>query len=321
MMALVLLLAVDPPKPAVSPAALLQRGSAAYERRDWAGCRTSLRRAVLADPKNGAARAMLGLCEFELGEHAAALATLEKAGEIGMVASPLTSLAQYRAAELQTKAGNFERALQLCRLFTGRNEETPELVVVAGLAALRKAKFPTEMSPAERPPVIRAGRAILYTIDRRIEPAEEAFRGLVRDYPDEPNLHYAYATFLLRSDPDRGIAELREELKRQPDHLPALISLADELMKRGDLDEAVILAERAAKNNIHSFVARAIYGKALLEHGDTAAAIRELEIAARLEPSSPQVHFSLASAYAKAGRRDEAARARAEFARLKNLKP
>ena len=45
-------------------------------------------------------------------------------------------------------------------------------------------------------------------------------------------------------------------------------------------------------------------------------AIDSLETARRLAPDSPEVRFSLARAYAKAGRAEEAARERAEFIKL-----
>jgi Flp pilus assembly protein TadD len=42
----------------------------------------------------------------------------------------------------------------------------------------------------------------------------------------------------------------------------------------------------------------------------------ELETAAKLAPESPEMHFALALAYQKAGRKEEAARSRATFVEL-----
>jgi Flp pilus assembly protein TadD len=50
--------------------------------------------------------------------------------------------------------------------------------------------------------------------------------------------------------------------------------------------------------------------------GETEAGVRELEVAVRLAPDSPETHFALARAYAKAGRTEDAARERAAFAEL-----
>jgi predicted Zn-dependent protease len=60
-------------------------------------------------------------------------------------------------------------------------------------------------------------------------------------------------------------------------------------------------------------------GQVLLEMNEVEAAIPELEHARKLAPGSPQTHFLLARAYARAGRADDAARERAEFTRLDQI--
>jgi predicted Zn-dependent protease len=60
-------------------------------------------------------------------------------------------------------------------------------------------------------------------------------------------------------------------------------------------------------------------GKLLANAGQVEPGIKELEIARRQAPDSPQVHFSLATAYSLAGKKEEAAKERAEFARLRKL--
>jgi tetratricopeptide (TPR) repeat protein len=52
--------------------------------------------------------------------------------------------------------------------------------------------------------------------------------------------------------------------------------------------------------------------------GETVRAIPELETALRLAPQEPQFYFELGNAYAKAGRKQEAARARSSFIRLQH---
>ena len=56
-----------------------------------------------------------------------------------------------------------------------------------------------------------------------------------------------------------------------------------------------------------------LLGRASLELGDDATAIRELEIASRLSPASPEMHFNLAKAYARAKMPEKAERERATF--------
>jgi predicted Zn-dependent protease len=67
------------------------------------------------------------------------------------------------------------------------------------------------------------------------------------------------------------------------------------------------------------FGAHAVLGKLLAGNGQVEQGIKELEIARQQAPDSPQVHFSLATAYSLAGKKAEAASERAEFARLRKL--
>jgi predicted Zn-dependent protease len=64
--------------------------------------------------------------------------------------------------------------------------------------------------------------------------------------------------------------------------------------------------------NIH-----VVLGQVLLATQDTVGAVRELELGVKLTPETPVAHYSLANAYAKMGRKDDAAGERAEFERLR----
>ena len=68
-----------------------------------------------------------------------------------------------------------------------------------------------------------------------------------------------------------------------------------------------------------AFQARKALGQALLETGDADGAIRELQTGLALAPESPGLHFTLARAYQRAGRLDDAERERNEFTRLDRL--
>jgi predicted Zn-dependent protease len=54
--------------------------------------------------------------------------------------------------------------------------------------------------------------------------------------------------------------------------------------------------------------------------GETNRAIEELEGAAKLAPDSPETIYALARAYTRAGRKQDADRARAEFDRLDKVR-
>jgi Flp pilus assembly protein TadD len=59
-----------------------------------------------------------------------------------------------------------------------------------------------------------------------------------------------------------------------------------------------------------------VLGRILLNRDDVEGAIKNLEEGARLAPLSREMHFELARAYARAGRKDDAARERETFRKL-----
>jgi tetratricopeptide (TPR) repeat protein len=298
-------------------------GTIYYDRNQYPACRDTFRRFVTLDAKAAPGFAMLGLCEFQTREVTPARLHLEKAMSLGLPAGQqLTQVAQYHLMALQTKAGNFERALQIAALLAQTSEgQTPDVIAVTGIAALRRAIFPQELPAEDRELAFKMGRALLLVAERRARDAKTLFEEIVATYPTVPNVQYVYGLFLLASEPDRGVEELEKELKLQPDHLPALVSLSAELLKRRDAAAALPYAERAVRLAPNNFAARATLGRILVELNRVDAGIRELQYAVKLAPESAQVHFSLASAYAKAGMTAEAARERAEFARLRQSSP
>jgi len=79
------------------------------------------------------------------------------------------------------------------------------------------------------------------------------------------------------------------------------------------------LAEEAVKLAPGAAAARAL-GRLQIALGQAERAVTELEAAARLAPDSPEIWFVLAQAHTRAGRKEAAAHARAEFLRLEKLR-
>jgi predicted Zn-dependent protease len=149
--------------------------------------------------------------------------------------------------------------------------------------------------------------------------AEQAFGQLVSKYPDEPNVHYVFGTYLLGDRPAEALEQFTMELQRSPQHVPARVQIAQELVKQGEFDRATPYATQAARLAPNNFMARRILGQLKLQAGDTTGAIAHLEAASALEPTSPSVRYHLARAYQRAGRGDDAKRERAEFSRLESI--
>jgi tetratricopeptide (TPR) repeat protein len=188
-----------------------------------------------------------------------------------------------------------------------------------GLATLRMPFLPIETPPDRREMVLMAGRASYMMATRNTAASAKAFEALVARYPETPNVHYAYGVFLLQEEPDKAIEEFKRELKLQPEHAASLMQIAFEYLKRSDGASALPWAQQAVAAAPREFPSHKALGQALLETGDVDGAIKELLVGIKLAPDSPGLHFSLARAYQRAGRAEDAAREREEFTRLDRL--
>ena len=129
-------------------------------------------------------------------------------------------------------------------------------------------------------------------------------------------MHYAFGVYLLGEQPEAALEEFKRELRASPNHYHAMLQIAYELNKEGKYEEARPHAEKAMALAPNLFAAYNAFGRVLLETGDVERAIEVLEAGMKLAPDSPELRFSLARAYTRAGRPDDAARERAEFLRL-----
>jgi tetratricopeptide (TPR) repeat protein len=167
--------------------------------------------------------------------------------------------------------------------------------------------------------VLMAGRASYMMATRNTASAKTAFEALAVRYPETPNVHYAHGVFLLQEEADRALEEFKRELELQPGHSPSLTQIAYEYLKRGDAAAALPWGQKAVAAAPKEFTTHKALGQALLETGDLDGAIKELKIGIELAPESPGLHFTLARAYQRAGRHEDAEREREEFTRLDRL--
>jgi tetratricopeptide (TPR) repeat protein len=292
-------------------------GTTLYERGQYDGALAAFTAVVGAQPMNGPGWALKGLSEFQLKSYDAAVFDLLRAREIGFGENKdLAPVVRYHVALLLIRGEQFEYALQLLTEFAVEGNEGPKVIEAMGMAALRMPLLPEAVPESRREQVLLAGRGAYYLSGQVMQPAKAAFEELVAKYPDAPNVHYAYGVYLLREDPDLAIEEFKTELKRAPGHLFAHLQIAFEYIKRSDWASARPWSEKAVALGPSDFTARQAFGQVLLELGETAKAIEQLEAGVRLAPDAPSLHFTLARAYQKAGRPLDAQKERAEFNNL-----
>jgi tetratricopeptide (TPR) repeat protein len=296
------------------------QGTAYYSIDNFPQCQETFRKVVRLAPKNGAAYAFLGLCEFGVKDYDRSLQHLLQSRILGVGdTKELGSVARYHAAVLMTRIEQYEQALETLGEFAGEGDDNPRVIEAMGLATLRMPLLPIEAPPERREMVLMAGRASYLMATRNTAASEKAFEALVSRYPETQNVHYAYAVFLLQEKPDKAIEEFKRELELQPGHPWSLMQIAYEYLKRGDAQTGLTWAQQSVAAAPNAFPARKALGQALLDTGDVDGAIRELLLGIKLAPESPGLHFQLARAYQRAGRGEDATRERDEFTRLDRL--
>jgi tetratricopeptide (TPR) repeat protein len=293
-------------------------GSITYDQDKYAECAPAFRRLVVIKPDSAPAWTMAGLCEYRLRQFGTALSSLERVEQLGFQENTeLSRSARLHLAILLTHAGAFDKAVTLLTELTRLDKKTPEIVMIAGIAGLRKPWLPSEVPESERDKVLKLGDAMGAAMEQDTKGAEEKFQVALQDYPSDANIHFLYGSFLRLQDVDRGIEEIKKAVEIDPRHIPALVGLAMIHLKNGEPETARGYAERAVKAAPNDFAGHVALGRALLDLDDAAGAARELEIATRLAPGSPEAHFSLASAYSRLGRKADAEREQEQFKRLK----
>jgi tetratricopeptide (TPR) repeat protein len=295
------------------------QGTAYYTLQKYAECRDRFRDVVRLSPKNGAAFAFLGLCEYGLKEYDQALPHLLQSRTYGVGdTGELGNVARYHAAAIMIRIGEFEQALQTLGEFANGGDDSPRVIEAMGVATLRMPIFPEDLPADQRQMAIMAGREAKMAT-RNTASAGTSFEALVQRYPETPNVHYARGVYLLAEQPDKAIDEFKKELELQPGHPQSLMQIAFEYLNRGDAQTALSWAKQALAAAPDDFAAHKVLGQALLDTGDVTAAIDELQAGLKLAPESPGLHFTLARAYQKAGRLEEANKERDEFTRLDRL--
>jgi tetratricopeptide (TPR) repeat protein len=299
---------------------LWNAGSIAYDLDQYKDCAPAFKHLAAIKPDVLPAWTMEGLCEYHLRDYDAALKSLTHVEHMNFQESQeLSRAARLHLALVLTKIGNYEKAIVLLLQLTRVDKKSPEIIVAAGIAGLRRPWIPPEVPESERDKVFKLGDAMASVMELDNKTAMEKFEGVLRDYPAEANIHFRFGGFLMEQDPERGIAEIKKAVELDPLHVPALVSLSSIYLNRDQTETARQYADQAVKIAPADFTTHVELGRVLLASDDAQGAVKELETAVKLAPESPEAHFNLASAYAKLNRKADAAREREEFRRLRKL--
>jgi tetratricopeptide (TPR) repeat protein len=295
-------------------------GSIAYDLDQYKECVLAFGKLQELKPDGAPGWTMAGLCEYSLRNYSSALDDLTQVEKLGFnETAELARAARLHYALVLTKSGSFEKAITVLTELTRADKKTPEIIAAAGIAGLRRPWLPAEVPESERDLVYRLGDAMTAAMELDYKEANQKFDELLKVYPSEPNVHFRYGALLYIQDADRGIEEIKKAVALAPDHVPALISLSAISLKREDLKAALQYGELAVKAGPGDFATHIVLGRALIASEEPARAAAELQQAVKLAPGDPDAHFSLATAYSRLGKKEDATREQNEFKRLEHL--
>jgi len=293
-------------------------GTIQYDTNDYAAGARSFQKLVALQPKNGMAHAMLGLCQFEIGADGSALQHLEAATNLGISPDPeLRRVLLYHEAVLLQRSSKFEHAQSTLQQLCLEGTTSREIDQTLGMTLLRMtAKTPPVAGTADENVVVGMGHAGCLVGQKKYEEAKAILGPLTNQYPQFPNVHYGAGLLLLDiGDVDSAIKEFQAEIRNQPQDVVARLKIAAAEYKV-DSQAGIPYAEAALKIDPKAALGHYLLGLLLLDTGDYKRAIPELEAARASLPNEARLYFALGSAYAMAGRQQDAARARATFQRL-----
>lgn len=287
-------------------------GTLRYEQDAYADAAAALQKVIALRPNDGNAFAMLGLSEAKLGRNNEALGHLQKGRQLGLGGDPrLRNSAAYNEGMLLLGAGAFEQAQETLGSLCREGLDEPALIMGLGSAVLG-------VPESQAPDMVRqAGWAEHFAAQRdQLPAAQREYERLAKEFPKGRNVQFAYGRFLLANHyEDQALAAFEREIENSPRHLLARLGIAG-IMERNNPAGGIKYAREAVELSPKLAEGHYLLGMLQLKTDQIAPAIAELETSQRLRPDDPRVYFGLGRAYARANRAQDAAQARATYARL-----
>ncbi|HEY2858838.1 MAG TPA: tetratricopeptide repeat protein [Terracidiphilus sp.] len=268
------------------------------------------RKAMALAPAMPALRPNLGLAYFKIGDYRQAIDTfapLLKARPDDDRLTLLTGMSYYGLA-------NYSAATPYLKRSADRDPRNLTLLLTLAHTCLFAHEYPCVLDTFHKLVALNAESAeadmlVGEALDEMKDPlgAQREFRAAIVANPKEPNVHFGLGYLLwTKAQYPEAASEFQAELDNDPQHLQAMLYLADADIQLQKSDEAKPLLEKLVKLTPKDAMAHRDLGILYADAGNNPDAVSQFEQAIRLAPNDVNAHYRLARLYRAMGRTAEA---------------
>lgn len=293
----------------------------AFKQGDWPRAIDEYTKLVKAFPRSSEYRDYLGLSLAETGACPEALTYLRKANTRPLTQDVKKTLGQagIRCAMLLNQQDDAMDFLRELRHEFPRDADVQFLSVhVFSDLSIRASQDLLFTNPAAYQ--VHQLNAESLEMQSRWDDALFEYRAVLEKNPNLPGIHYRIGRLIL-SKPKTATTfedakkEFEAELAINPNNPGSEYVLGEIARQQEDWADAILHFGKAAQLDGNFADALIGYGRSLTAAGKADEAIEPLERAAKLQPKNPAVHYHLAIALRRAGKKDDADKAFAEYKR------
>lgn len=278
------------------------------------------RRAMTLNPAMPGLRLNLGIAFFKAGEYREAIADLDpllKAKPDDQQLTILIGMSHYGLSQFAAAAALLKRGSEL-------DPQNPTLLLTLAHACLFARQYPCVLDAYHRLIGLNADSAEVHmlvgeALDESKDPvgAIRELRAAVAADPKEPNVHFGLGYLLwTKGQYPEAAQEFQKEIDNDPNHIQAMLYLADARMQMNQMEDARPLLERIGKLDPNIAMQHLDLGIVYADAGRKEDARTQFETAIKLSPNNVNAHYRLARLYRSMGMN---AQAKVEFDKAGSL--
>ncbi len=284
-----------------------------------------LRKAVQLKPDLPKIQALLGLCEYQLGQLEPARADM--AASFGNLPDPkFRKEVGLTLVEVETAQQDLGAAALTIGKLLDQSPTDPEILFAAYRVHSDLAGEALLSLSLAAPQSGQMQQAIAHELERirDLPGAIASFRRAIAADPNLPGIHFDLAEALHGSDSQADRAEAEQEyslaLNKNPREVQAAVRLGDLHADRNDLEGAATLYQRVLSQQPNNADAALGLARVYSEKNENDKALPLLLHVLEIDPTNMLAHFRLSALYRKLRRPDDAKHELMEYQKYKEIK-